>query len=283
MSAEEAVVELAQATANAVGEVLGGFGVSVDLGVARIIDRESDPLEALPLPAVVSSVSYVGGVSGGNVLALTSAGARRLATAMGAGEDTGAGGQLNPLALSAVSEAANQMLAAAAAATAAVLGREVDVAPPSTHQMSEAGGPVESEQAAYVTSVTLTVDDEEGRLVQLVPQAFVLRMEAALEGRHTEPPAGAAGGADADALSSTWLLDTRLRLDVELGRTRLGADDILTLGDGAIVTLDRLATDPIDLRVNGVPFASGRLLLDDGQWAIRIDTLFENDLNQANG
>lgn len=282
MSTEQAVVELAQAAANAVGEVLGGFGVTVELGQARIIDRETDPLEALPLPAVVSTVSYVGGASGGNVLALTSAGARRLATAMGAGEDTGTGGQLNDLALSAVSEAANQMLAAAAAATAAVLGREVDLTPPSTHQMTQAGGPVESEQAAYVTSVTLTVDGEDGRLVQLVPQAFVLRMEAALEGLHTEPGGGPAGVADAESLSSTWLLDTRLRLDVELGRTRLSADEILDLNDGAIVTLDRLAIDPIDLRINGVPFATGRLLLDDGQWAIRVDTLLENEPDQVN-
>jgi len=275
VSAEDAVVQLAQATADAVAEVLGGFGVSVELGVARIVAREVNPLDGLPLPAVVSSVSYVGGVSGGNVLALTSAGARRLATAMGAGDETPSGGELSDLAVSAVSEAANQMLAAAASATAAVLGREVDLAPPSTHVMTEAGGAVQGEQAEYVTSVTLTVDGEDGRLVQLVPQAFVLRMEAALEGRHTEPAAGVPGGSDPDALASTWLLDTRLRLDVELGRTFLSAEEIVELGDGTIVTLDRLASDPIDLRVNGVRFATGRLMLDDGQWAVRIDTLLQ--------
>jgi len=273
----EAVVALAQATAQAVVDVLGGFGVSVELGEARTVPRDTDPLHALPLPAVISRVSYVGGVSGGNVLALTSSGARRLAAAMGTGEDPEATGELSDLAVSAVSEAANQVLAAAASATAAVLGREIDLAPPSTHVMRQAERAVDGESAAYVTSVTLTIDGQDGRLVQLVPQAFVLRMEAALEGRHTEPAhnAPADGEIDGDALSSAWLLDTRLRLDVELGRTRLSADEIVDLGDGTIVALDRMANDPIELLVNGVPFATGRLLLDDGQWAVRIDQLLK--------
>jgi len=270
MSAEEAVLELAQATAKAVGDVLSGFGVTVEIGTSRSIPRDADPLAALPLPAVISSVSYVGGVSGGNVLALAAAGGRKLATAMGAGEEDSEGGGLSDLALSAVSEAANQTLAAAASATAAVLSREVDLAPPSTHLMTEAGAPLDSEQAAFVTSTSLTIEGEEGRLVQFVPQAFVLRMEAALGSRDSEL-------ADVDEqdtpLSSTWVLDTRLRLDVELGRTHLSADEIIDLGDGAIVTLDRLANDPIDLRVNGLPFATGRLLLEDGQWAVRIEAI----------
>ncbi len=270
MSAEQAIIELAQATANAVGEALRGFGVEAEIGTARIIAREVDPLEALPLPAVVSSVSYVGGVRGGNVLALTAAGARRVATAMGAGEEGQTGGALSALALSAVSEAANQMLAAAAAATAAVIGREVELAPPETNQMTEAGGPLESEQAAYVTSASFTVEGEEGRFVQLVPQAFVLRMEAALEGLHTEPVVN-----DASSIASGWLLDTTLRLDVELGRTHLSADEILCLYHGTVVGLDRLANDPVDLHVNGLPFARGRLLLDGGQWAVCIDELLE--------
>jgi flagellar motor switch protein FliN/FliY len=126
-----------------------------------------------------------------------------------------------------------------------------------------------------VTSVTLTIDGEDGRLVQRVPNAFVLRMQDALQGRHTEHDPDSVAGGDDEALSSEWLLDTRLRLDVELGRTRLSADDIVELGDGTIIALDRRANAPIDLLINGVRFATGRLLLDDGQWAVRIDELVQ--------
>lgn len=280
----DAVLELSAKTASAVAEVLGSFGVTVELGRPALVARESNPLAGLPVPAVISSVSYVGGVSGGNVLGLTAAGARRLAVAMGLPEEAEEG-ELSDLALSAVSEAANQMLAAAASATAAVLGREIDISPPSTQQVAEeAGAPIESDQAAFVTSVTLTIEGEDGRLVQMVPQAFVLRMEAALDGLQAEGEADDPGAADGDALASSWLLETPLTLDVELGRAFLSADEIVALRDGAIVGLDRLASDPIDLLVNGVPFASGRLLLDDGQWAVRIDALLDSEqLGTTNG
>jgi flagellar motor switch protein FliN/FliY len=155
----------------------------------------------------------------------------------------------------------------------------IDLSPPETHLMAEAGGAPEADSAAFVTAVALTVAGEEARLVQRVPRAFVLRMEAALEGRPSEPTPAATGDADAGTggLSTRWLLNTRLRVDVELGRTRLSADEIVELGDGTIVALDRRADDPIDLRVNGVPFATGRLLLDNGQWAVRIDELLQTN------
>ena len=273
MSTEAAVVELAQATANAVGDVLGGFGAPIVVGEARIIAKEANPLEALPLPAVVSSVSYVGGVSGGNVLALTAMGARKLAAVMGAEDDGSAGDEISELALSAVSEAANQTLAAAAAATSAVLGREVNISPPSTHQVTELEGAPDDDGAAFVTSVSISIDDEPGRLVQLIPQAFVVRLAAAVEGMggHDGDLAGRAGGPG--TLSADWLHQTPLRLDVELGRVRLRADEVVGLYDGAIVTLDRSVNDPIEMNVNGVPFASGRLLLHEGQWAVVIEAL----------
>lgn len=274
---EAAVVELAQATANAVGEVLGSFGAPIVVGEARIIAKEANPLEALPLPAVVSSVSYIGGVSGGNVLALTAMGARKLAAVMGAEDDGSAGDEISELALSAVSEAANQTLAAAAAATSAVLGREVNISPPTTHQVTELEGAPDDDGAAYVTSVVITIDSEPGRLVQLIPQAFVMRMAAAFEGAGAPEGGAADRGANAGGgpktLSASWLHQTPLRLDVELGRVRLRADEVVGLYDGAIVTLDRSVNDPIEMHVNGVPFASGRLLLHEGQWAVVIEAL----------
>jgi flagellar motor switch protein FliN/FliY len=46
------------------------------------------------------------------------------------------------------------------------------------------------------------------------------------------------------------------------------------LASGAIVPLDRRATDPIDLYVNGMPFARGRLVLvDESDWAVRIESI----------
>jgi flagellar motor switch protein FliN/FliY len=65
-----------------------------------------------------------------------------------------------------------------------------------------------------------------------------------------------------------------LRVWAELGRTRLPLGEALGLPLGAVVSLDCGADAPIDLYVNGVRFAEGRLLVtDDGEWALRVEGL----------
>ena len=96
-----------------------------------------DPLADADLPAVLADVCYVDGVTGGNVLVIGVEGARRLAAAMMGGDPDGGRGRrraLDELELSAVGEAMNQMMTAAAKATSAVLGEEVEIAPPSVRR-----------------------------------------------------------------------------------------------------------------------------------------------------
>ena len=80
----------------------------VQAGDISVLEPGTSPLEGLPYPAVATSVSYVDGVTGGNVLVMTLEGARRLAAAMmGASEpEPAAAGatELTELELSAVSE-----------------------------------------------------------------------------------------------------------------------------------------------------------------------------------
>ena len=67
-----------------------------------------------------------------------------------------------------------------------------------------------------------------------------------------------------------------VRVSVELGRARLPLARAVGLGSGALVELDRLADDPMDLYVNGRRFADGRLLLiDQNEWAVRIERVLD--------
>src|SRR4051794_41965597 len=98
---------------------------------------------------------------------------------------------------------------------------------------------------------------------------------------------GAAGPADAsvrDALGAT-LREVPLRVWAEVGRARLRSAEVASLGDGAIVELDRAADDPVDLYVNGSRIATGRLICIDGkEWAVRLEEVFssaEADAAQA--
>lgn len=69
------------------------------------------------------------------------------------------------------------------------------------------------------------------------------------------------------------LADAPVRLSAEIGRRRLPVADVLELHDGRIVELDSAADDPADLYVNGRWLGTGRLVLVDGEWALRIEWL----------
>jgi flagellar motor switch/type III secretory pathway protein FliN len=80
-----------------------------------------------------------------------------------------------------------------------------------------------------------------------------------------------------DELEPASLLDTDLRVWVEIGRTRMPAASVVGMPEGAILDLDHEADDPADLYVNGRHFGTGRLILVDGEWALRIESLDDED------
>jgi flagellar motor switch protein FliN/FliY len=193
--------------------------------------------------------------------------------------DDGCGDEVPELALSAVGEAANQMLAAAAAATAKVLGEEVEIDPPHTRiAVSADDAMADQPMTQHVTAVSFTVLGEQCRLVQLVPQSFIVKMQFALQKRAGEiDPADAVGPAAEPGArirgQGDWLRESKLELAVELGRARMVASKAVALPPGSIVELNRQADEPVDLFVNGAPFARGRLMLVCGtDWAVRIES-----------
>jgi flagellar motor switch protein FliN len=74
-------------------------------------------------------------------------------------------------------------------------------------------------------------------------------------------------------VSSQILLDVDLRVSAELGRTRMPVSAAVGLSSGAIIELDRSHDEPIDLYVNGRHFGTGRLLIVDGEWSVRIESV----------
>ena len=280
MSQDEAIIRLAESTAEAVQNVLEMFAPGqVSVGDVSILGADDDPLDHIAAPAVATSVSYVDGVTGGNVFVITLEGARRLAAAMmgmePAEQAPGTPVELDEMELSAVAEAMNQMMASAAGATTSVLGTEVEISVPETRSFAtseEALGAYE--RAPHATRVAFSICGEPGRLVQLLPNAFIVRMTSALDelgAEHTAPDPAAVGHVNPDAPSLSGI---PVRVWAELGRARLPSADVVTLPTGAVVELDRQADEPVDLYVNGKAFATGRLMVVNGtDWAVRIETL----------
>lgn len=61
-----------------------------------------------------------------------------------------------------------------------------------------------------------------------------------------------------------------VELAVEIGRTRMTIGETLALGPGSIVSLNRLAGEPVDLLVNGRPIARGEVVVVDEEFGLRV-------------
>lgn len=68
----------------------------------------------------------------------------------------------------------------------------------------------------------------------------------------------------------TALQDVELDLRIELGRTELLIEEILQLREGAVVPLDKLAGDPVDILVNGRLIARGEVLVLNDNFCVRV-------------
>lgn len=132
--------------------------------------------------------------------------------------------------------------------------------------------------------------------------AAAAEMQAAIEAEAAEaaaaanpppaappPPAAAIGnplelvdfeipaGLNVDPKRVTMLSDVNLPVKIELGRTEMLVEDVLQLGEGSIVELDKLAGDPVDVYINSRLVARGEVLVLNDNFCVRIGEVISND------
>ncbi len=73
------------------------------------------------------------------------------------------------------------------------------------------------------------------------------------------------------------LLDVSLPVTVELGRKDMKIKEVLEIGQGSVVELDKLAGDLVDLMINGKKFAVGEVMVADDNYAVRIVSLVSRE------
>ncbi|MDS0524127.1 flagellar motor switch phosphatase FliY [Clostridium sp. SHJSY1] len=69
------------------------------------------------------------------------------------------------------------------------------------------------------------------------------------------------------------ILDVPLDISVVLGRTRKSIKDILNLGTGSLIELDKLAEEPVEILVNGKQIAYGEVVVVDENFGVRITSI----------
>ena len=81
------------------------------------------------------------------------------------------------------------------------------------------------------------------------------------------PPATGEGGGQ---LNLDLIMDVRLDLTLEVGRTRITVRNLLDLTQGSVVELDKLAGEPLDVLVNGTLVAHGEVVMVNEKFGIRL-------------
>ena len=78
-----------------------------------------------------------------------------------------------------------------------------------------------------------------------------------------------------DSQNLDLLMNVQLRVTAELGKCKMMVQDILKLGTGSIVELDRLAGGPVDLLVNNKLIARGEVVAIDENFGVRVTELIQ--------
>lgn len=66
------------------------------------------------------------------------------------------------------------------------------------------------------------------------------------------------------------ILDIPVTITVEIGRTKMAIRNLLQLNQGAIVPLERLAGEPLDVLVNGTLVAHGEVVVVNDRFGVRL-------------
>jgi flagellar motor switch protein FliN/FliY len=227
--------------------------------------------------------------------------ARRIAqTMMGAADD---GGDINDAHLSTLSELSQSIISSISNGLG---GKFNDTLSPSMPQMKVFNGPGDTPQfpgSIVKISYNMSVEGIPGaRVIHYIDGSSASRWAKAIRGAAAPKAAsfdmdfGApAGGGAASGMGGgvsvnpinfpslqqgsgaaqlppnfELLLDVQMALTVELGRTKKYVKEILSLGEGSIIELDKLAGEPVDLLVNGKLIARGEVVVIDENFGVRV-------------
>ncbi|WP_303649915.1 flagellar motor switch protein FliN [Desulfobotulus pelophilus] len=91
------------------------------------------------------------------------------------------------------------------------------------------------------------------------------KMQAAGPSEEVVDPASDIAERDLD-----FILDIPLELSVELGRSRMLVNDLLQLGQGSIVELNKLAGEPLEIYINRKLVARGEVVVVNEKFGVRL-------------
>ncbi len=187
-------------------------------------------------------------------------------------------GDLTPEEPAGMPDGADEGTAAPAATMVAEPGDDVgDSQKPDMPDRGDAGAEAEAEAAmqAMLDQETPEAISSESRqdLDDEFPDLSRVGMERTIANRAEFQQLSALHDQVGSVGNIDLLLDVKMPVAIELGRTELPISEILSLGPGSVVELDKLAGEPVDLLVNGKIIARGEVVVVDENFGVRITML----------
>lgn len=265
---------------------------------SNTIDADIDEEEI-----VVAELNYKGMAQGKSLIVMTVDNALKLAAQMTGG---GADAEFGDLEESAFSEAIQSLYSSVNTQLASKLGSEIAMDPPEIYTKPEDLAELmpESSENQILLTHKLQSETVSGPIYQIIPKNLLHSISSAAPqaeagpqeqprdfGADTAPPVmeepaqftpgggfghdfaqqmGGAPSVQYDFPNLELILDIQLEVKVELGRTHRKIREVLELGPGSVVELDRLSGEPVDILVNDKLFAKGEVVVIDENFGVRI-------------
>jgi flagellar motor switch protein FliN/FliY len=269
-----------------------------------------------PLPYVIVNVQYTDGLVGENMLILKIRDACLIVDLMMGGDTSEAPEKLNEIHLSAIGEAMNQMMGSGSTSMSSVFQKKISISPPSVRVINLAEENIQQiDKDEQIVKIIFHMTIEgiiDSEIMQIIPLKFAKQTAEFLVGsigesdyeqqdiqaaeqsvntktndaQKTAKPGIAVQQVQfaplteittSDEISNiSLIMDVPLQFTVELGRTQRTIKDILELGPGAIVELDKMAGEAVDIYINGKSIAKGEVVVIDENYGVRITEILSS-------
>ena len=258
-------------------------------------------------PYMVIEVEFTEGLSGKNVLIIKEYEVGVIASLMMGGDGTHSG-EITEIEQSAAQEAMNQMIASSATSLSTIFNRKINISPPKSQMVNSReqdvyepfGGQevvviyfnmqiedlvdtdimqvmeprTAKEVAKLLLDKLMAVEEEITKdEVASVPSTQELKVESNESITFNAPVNYQAPVALPGDEKLELILDIPLKVEVVLGRSRRPVKEILNFGPGAIIDLDRLVDEDVEVLVNGTLVARGEIVVVGENFGVKINQI----------
>ncbi len=256
-----------------------------------------------PQPNIVMEIEYIHGLKGKNLLIMKEEDVKIITDLLMGGDGTGIQGEIDELHISAIGEVMNQMIGSSSTALSEMLNMRIDISPPKTFKTDFGNDLPIGGNMLVVVMFRMEIESiNDTDFMLLMPLDFTKKLismslkteeiEFDIEPEKSVPKPKLAAKKQVNVSRINYeeldekkaagkprplelLKDVPLEIKVEIGKTVKTVKEVLELGTGSVIELDRSAGDDVDIILNGRYIAKGEVVVVDDSYGVRITEILE--------